>query len=134
MERDSANLIPKTAERVNVAIAKLSPIDELNAQLETSLHGGQHLGFVDLEHLVEFEKGRDGCLTYTDRSDRFGFDDGNINLSPRFQARQGSCSHPASSPASDNYDPLNRHEPDPLAFYIPILNNSANCERSFCNL
>ncbi len=62
------------AEAVDVAVALLPPVDELDAQLEGRLGPLHELGFVEREQLVELLDRRDRRLADADGADRFAFD------------------------------------------------------------
>jgi hypothetical protein len=103
-------LVPVIPEGMDVAFADLSPVEELDADLEGSLDGAQHFGFVDLEKAIELDERRDGRFTNANRSDHLGLDDGDCDVASRPQTGQGGRGHPACGSAADNDDMLDRFQ------------------------
>src|SRR4051794_39654825 len=90
------------AERMNVAVATVTPAIEFDAEFEGRACGGHELGLVDPEPLVKPADVGQGGLADTDDSDRFRFDEVHSALT-RQQLHERSGGHPAGgAPADDN--------------------------------
>ena len=106
--------ITDLAETVQIGLAALAPVDELDPQLEGSTGLGEEFILVDAQRLVEDLDLGNGRLADAHSADAVGFHE----TDPREIAvifRQGGSGHPARSSTSKNYDiePLVRH-PDNL--------------------
>ena len=80
MEGDAVDLIAIGAEGMDIAVAQFAPIDELDAELETALHRGQHFALVNFKQAIEVEKRRDSRFANPDRADFLGFDQGDRDV------------------------------------------------------
>ena len=71
VEGHAIDLIAIITKRVDVAVANLAPIDELNAKFEAALHGRQHLCLVNFQQTVEVEEGGNGGFANANCADLF---------------------------------------------------------------
>jgi hypothetical protein len=74
MERRAAQVHAGIAEGVQIAAAKLPPVDEFDPQLERARRAAQEIVLVDAENGVEPNDLRNRRLTHANRADQFGFD------------------------------------------------------------
>lgn len=100
VELHPLHIHPDLAERMHVAIALSAPIDEFDAELERALGRLDEARFVDAEHGVEGDKGRNGGFPDADRSDLLGLDQ--TNTYPGRQTRHCGCGHPSRRAAADD--------------------------------
>src|SRR5260221_9470684 len=92
---------------MEIAIADLTPIIELDPELKGRLRLPHELGFVDAEQVVERSDRRDRALAHADRSDRIGLNQGNLGQAAERLAQRGS-GHPAGSAAARNHNSAKR--------------------------
>ncbi len=105
VEGDAVEVLAVSAEGVEVTIADLTPIDELDPKLAGAASLTQKFRFGNVEHRVEAANRRDGGFAYADRADRVGFDQGDGAL-PIIEEPHKRCSrHPSGGAATDDYDP-----------------------------
>ena len=131
VERYPIDLIAIIAERVDVTVADFAPVDELDAQFETSLHSRQHFAFVNFEQFVEIKKRGNGSFADANRANFLGFNERNRHFPARNKPRERRSGHPTGGAAPHYYDIIYRHCARPLAICIATFRRSANCERSF---
>src|SRR5256885_15582273 len=86
---------------MNVAVAGLPPIDELDAELERALGALHELDFVELDQLVIFLDRRDRGFADSDRADRFALNQLDVVEALEQPAEQGR-GHPSRSAAADD--------------------------------
>ena len=99
---------------MDIAVANLAPVDELNAKLETALDHGEHVALVNFEQTVKVQKRRYRRLANTDGSDLFRFNQRNRHGTTRANTGQRSSRHPARGSAAHNDDMLDCHPTSPL--------------------
>ena len=97
---------PDRAEAVDVRVALLAPVDELDPELERALGRADEVVFVDADQVVEAADQRDGRFAHADGGDFVRFDQADA-VPVGHQRRQRGCAHPAGSAAADNDDILN---------------------------
>ena len=97
-------------ERVEIAVAEIRPVDELDAELERAVHGAHELGLVELEQQVEIFDVRYRGLADADGADRLGFDQLDADLFAKGLGQRGRC-HPAGGAATNDHDPVERDLP-----------------------
>ena len=105
VELDPTHIRSIESERVDIAMAKTRPVDELDAQLVGRVRFADELVLVDPEHGVEQVDLRDRRLADADGADGFGFDQ--LDFKARKAAddfRQRGRGHPAGSSAADDHD------------------------------
>jgi hypothetical protein len=89
------------AETVDVAVARATPLDELDAQLERALGAAQELVLIQFQRLVEHADVRDGGFADTDDADLIAFDQTDLVLVAE-QGGKGRRGHPAGGAAADH--------------------------------
>src|SRR3954447_13973496 len=94
------------AKGMKVALADSRPVDELDAQFERCVRVPDEVIFIDSEHGVERDDGRNRGFAYTNDADLFRFDELDAHLFAE-RARKSRCSHPSGSATSNNQDLLN---------------------------
>ncbi len=80
-------------EAVDVAVALLPPIDELDAEFEGGLGALHELDFVELDQLIVFLDRRNGRFTDADDADRFAFNQLDV-VEPLEQLPEQRGGHP----------------------------------------
>ena len=80
VERHALHLIAIIAKGVDIAVADLAPVDELDSQFETALDSGHHFALVNFEQAIEIQEGRNRGFTNADGADHFRFDQGNRDV------------------------------------------------------
>ncbi len=108
VERHRAEVDAIGAERMEVALSRLQPVDEFDAQLEAALGRAQERVFVDAEQGVEQCDRRNRRFAHTDRADRLGLDQGDARGACAEHAHQGRRGHPARAAAADDGDVAQR--------------------------
>src|SRR5690606_18502969 len=103
VERDAVEVVAEEPERVDVAVAEPSPVDELDAELDRPLGRAQELVLVEVEHGVEVDDRRDRRFAHSDRADRVRFDQRDSPAAVVEEARKRRRGHPSrGSPADDD--------------------------------
>ena len=97
-------MIAVGAKGVNVAVALLPPVLELNAKLEAALHRRQHLALIDLQQLVELNERGDRRFAYANSADGLRLDQCDIELAALLEPRQHRRCHPSCSAPTDDDD------------------------------
>ena len=92
--------IAEGAERMNVARAGPQPVDELDADLDRAARRAHELGLVDAEPVVEALDMRQRRLADADGADLVAFDQGDVVIGRRQQARKARRAHPARGAAA----------------------------------
>ena len=93
----------KAAERVEIAMAKLGPIDKLDAELERALRGFDEFVFIDAERAVEHPYRRDRRLAHANGADFLRLDQCDLAAMLK-RVRQDSSRHPTGRAATDDHD------------------------------
>ena len=109
MERNAAHLIAIVPKWMDVAVALLAPVHELNAQFKAALRGREHFALVNVEQAIEVQERGNCRFADPDRTDHFGFDQRDRDRASGAQPRQRSRSHPARRSAAHDNDVLDRH-------------------------
>lgn len=86
---------------MDVAVARATPLDELDAQLERALGAAQELVLIQFQRLVEHADVRDGGFADTDDADLIAFDQTDLVLVAE-QGGKGRRGHPAGGAAADH--------------------------------
>src|SRR6186713_1963357 len=102
VERDALDVDAVFTELVEVAMSRLAPVLELDAELEAGLRGLHEVPLVDAEHLVEELQRGDGGFADTDGADFFRLDQRDA-LRILHGVRQCGSGHPAGRAAADDY-------------------------------
>src|ERR1043165_855370 len=89
---------------MEVASPDLSPVHDLDTELEGRLGGCDELVLVDSKQLVEADERWDRCLPDANRPDLLGLDQGGLRIAVVEKAREGRRRHPAGGPATDDDD------------------------------
>src|SRR5205085_11747593 len=74
VEGDALQVLAERPERMEVAVAELAPVHELDAELERRPGLADEIVLVDSDQRVEAEQGRDGGLADADDADLLGLD------------------------------------------------------------
>jgi hypothetical protein len=88
---------------VDIAVANLTEIAEIDTQLVGSVRLPHEVGFVNTKAFDKAAQVRQRSLSNTDNADIFGFDQGNPNLVTKHDGNAG-CRHPARCAAAKYYD------------------------------
>ena len=108
MELRGPGIGARRPEGVEVTIAQVGPVHELDAELERAVDGSQELGFVQLEQQVEILDVGNRGLADADGADHLGLDQLDADLLAK-GLRQRGRRHPTCGSASDDYDPVERY-------------------------
>ncbi len=103
LERDQPDVPADVAEGVHVALARRTPADELDAELERAAAGAEHRVLVEAEGGVEGPHLRDRRFTDTDRADIVRFDEADLETLLEEAAERGG-DHPAGGTAAGDDD------------------------------
>src|SRR5688500_607147 len=107
LEADRPQVLADSSEAMDVTIADIAPVDELDSELERTLRGANEVVLVDLEQLIEGPDVRDRRLSDTDGPDFVGLDEHDaITASQDF--RQCGRAHPAGRASADDHDVLDQ--------------------------
>jgi hypothetical protein len=131
LEGNPADFIAIAAEGVDVALADVAPVHELDAELERALRRGEHLPLVDIQQVVEFEERRDCRFAYAHGPDLLGFHERDVDCMAGLQPRQRGSGHPARGSTPNDNDFSYTHPSS-----LPVLPSccqtvTPNCERSY---
>ena len=102
VQRQEIKVAAIGAERVEIGVVLLAPVDELDPQLEAALRGGNEVILGNAQCFVEGADRRDRRLTHPDRADLFTFDQRNAAASADCIGERGS-GHPAGGAATNNH-------------------------------
>ncbi len=95
--------LARDAEGMNVVVADLAPVFELDGQLEGALHPGQEIRLVDLQQAMQRPERRYGRLADADRADGIGFHEHDVQVGSD-EPGDGGCGGPAGGTATDDDD------------------------------
>jgi hypothetical protein len=96
-------VLARQAEGMEVVLADVAPVLELDAELEGGLRGGHELLLVDAQQLVVGEQRRDGGLADADGADLVGLDEPDVERLAEHLGQQGG-DHPAGGAAPGDDD------------------------------
>src|SRR6202023_3739968 len=100
MKRQYAAVTAKHPETVNIRITELTPIDELDTQLECGLGLTDKIILVKLQRPIEFPDRRYCGFADTDRANFVGFDQVNVVIADQHLVH-GGRRHPAGRASAD---------------------------------
>ena len=103
LEGDQPDVAADVAERMHVAVARLAPAVESDAELERAAGGAEKGVLIQPQRLVEQADLRDGRLADADGADLFGFDQPDA-VAAFEQAAEGRRGHPARGAATGDDD------------------------------
>ena len=103
MKRHQPQIAADAAEAVDVSVADLPPVVELDAELEGTLGLTNELRFVDFEQAVELRKRRNRRLAHPDGPNFFGLNERDFDSAAK-GLRDCRGAHPTGRAAADNDD------------------------------
>src|SRR3954466_895121 len=107
MEVNAVHFHAIATERMEIAVADIEPINELDPEFEGRLRRAKEFSFFDAQRSVERQDGRNRSFANTYRSNLVGFDQRDRILAARQGARQRSGTHPTGCTTACDDDSSN---------------------------